>query len=98
MVCPRCSSLQVKKDGKKTRNSGKRVQEFKCNSCKKYFSVPIETEIKDGLKMVAPGEVFEYKSDEVVRVHGLTDVHVGACEFDFDVCHAAHDICRRVCS
>ena len=82
MVCPRCSSLQVKKDGKKTRNSGKRVQEFKCNSCKKYFSVPIETEIKDGLKMVAPGEVFEYKSDEVVRVHGLTDVHVGACEFD----------------
>jgi|TARA_R110000765_G_scaffold309488_1_gene403011 predicted phosphodiesterase len=81
MICPRCSSIQVKKDGKKTNSKGTR-QEFKCNSCTRYFSIPIDTELKDGLKMVKPGEVFEYKSDEVVRVHGLTDVHVGANEFD----------------
>tara|TARA_R110002020_G_scaffold181370_3_gene376243 strand:- start:686 stop:1567 length:882 start_codon:yes stop_codon:yes gene_type:complete len=81
MICPRCSSLHVKKDGKKRSTKGIR-QEYRCNSCKRYFSIPLDTEIKDGLQMIEPGQVLEYKSDKVVRVHGLTDVHIGANEFD----------------
>ena len=80
MVCPRCSSLYVKKDGRAKKKKGYRLK-YKCNSCKKFFSVPIETEIKE-YKEVSPGNVFRYESEKVVRVHGLTDVHVGANEFD----------------
>ena len=80
MVCPRCSSLYVVKDGKKY-NKKKSSQKYRCNSCKKYFCIPIDTEIKE-YKEVKPGQVFRYESDKVIRVHGLTDVHVGANEFD----------------
>jgi predicted phosphodiesterase len=82
MVCPRCSSLYVKKDGVKKYKKGN-AQQYRCKSCKRYFSVPLESEIKE-YKEVSPGSVFRYESDKVVRVHGLTDVHVGANEFDLE--------------
>jgi len=80
MVCPRCASLHVKKDGVKKYKKGP-SQQYRCKSCKKYFSIPLETEVKE-YKDIPPGKIFQYKSDYVVRVHGLTDVHVGANEFD----------------
>ena len=80
MVCPRCSSLHVKKDGVKKYKKGL-TQQYRCKSCMRYFSIPINTDINE-YKEVNPGSVFRYESDTVVRVHGLTDVHVGANEFD----------------
>ena len=80
MVCPRCASMYVKKDGIKKKKKGI-SQRYKCNSCSRNFSVPIETDIKE-YKEVSPGQVFRCESDKVIRVHGLTDIHVGAHEFD----------------
>ena len=81
MICPHCTSMYTKKDGKKRRKKGI-SQKYHCNSCKKYFSIPIDTEVKEYNLSVDPGEIYSYKSDNVVRVHCLTDVHVGAEEFD----------------
>ena len=88
MVCPHCSSMYTKKDGKKNRKKGI-VQQYHCNSCSKYFSVPIDTEVKEYNLAVDPGHIFQYKSDNLVRVHCLTDVHVGAKEFDLKKFHEA---------
>ena len=82
MVCPNCTSMYVKKDGKKKRTNYV-TQRYKCNSCKKSFSVPLETALKNEYPSVQPGEIFKYKSKDKLRVHCLTDVHVGANEFDF---------------
>ena len=81
MVCPYCTSMYVKKDGKKF-NKSKTNQKFKCNSCSKNFSVPLETAIPDEYPSVKPGEIFTIKSKEKLRIHCLTDIHVGAVEFD----------------
>ena len=81
MVCPYCTSMYVKKDGKKF-NKKKTNQKFKCNSCAKNFSVPFETSIPDEFPSIKPGEIFTIKSKEKLRIHCLTDVHVGAVEFD----------------
>ena len=77
MICPHCSSMDIVKDGKKTRRDGSEVQSFNCKSCGKYFSIPIQ-HIAPDQNVVDSGEVLQLKFDEVVRVHGLTDVHVGA--------------------
>ena len=79
MICPHCSSMDIIKDGKKTRRDGTEVQSFYCKSCGKYFSIPIE-HIAPDQAVVESGEVLQLKFDEVTRVHGLTDVHVGAVE------------------
>ena len=81
MVCPYCTSMYVKKDGKKF-NKSKTNQKFKCNSCSKNFSVPLDTVISDEFPSVKPGEIFTIKSKEKLRIHCLTDIHVGAVEFD----------------
>jgi len=81
MVCPHCTSMYTKKDGKQKRQKGV-FQKYCCNSCRKYFSVPIDTEVKEYNLSVDPGQIFSYKSDNVTRVHCLTDIHVGAEEFD----------------
>ena len=81
MVCPYCTSMYVKKDGKKF-NKSKTNQKFKCNSCSKNFSVPLDTVISDEFPSIKPGEIFTIKSKEKLRIHCLTDIHVGAVEFD----------------
>ena len=81
MVCPRCTSMYTKKDGKRV-NKDKINQRYKCNSCKSNFSIPIDTEVKEYNLLVEPGQIFSYKSEEIIRVHCLTDIHVGAHEFD----------------
>ena len=88
MVCPHCSSMYTKKDGKKSRKKGI-VQQYHCKSCSKYYSVPIDTEVKEYNLAVDPGHIFQYESDSLVRVHCLTDVHVGAKEFDLKKFHEA---------
>ena len=81
MICPRCSSYHVTKDGKQySRDSISQV--FSCKQCNKHFQVPLENSGSSS-EIIESGKVFKYESDEVLRVHGLTDIHVGANEFDF---------------
>ena len=88
MVCPHCSSMYTKKDGKKKTKKGIR-QMYKCNSCTRYYSIPIDTEVKEYNLSVEPGHIFQYSSDSLIRVHCLTDIHVGAREFDLKKFHEA---------
>ena len=82
MICPHCSSMLTKKEGKK-RNKNTVKQQFSCKSCGKWFSIPIPSDVKEyDKKHIEPGKLFQVKSDEKLRIHGLTDIHVGAHEFD----------------
>ena len=94
MVCPYCTSMYVKKDGKKF-NKSKTNQKFKCNSCSKNFSVSLESVIPDEYPSVKPGEILAVKSKEKLRIHCLTDVHVGAVEFDLKKFKEAVSIIKR---
>ena len=94
MVCPYCNSMYVKKDGKKF-NKGTTNQKFKCNSCSKNFSVSLESSIPDEYPSVKPGEIFTIKSKEKLRIHCLTDIHVGAVEFDLKKFKEAVRIIKR---
>ena len=69
------------KFGKKLRKSGTR-QEYKCKACSRRFSVPIETVIIKKTDDIEPGKIFSETFDDTVRIHGLTDIHVGAVEHD----------------
>ena len=69
------------KFGKKLRKSGTR-QEYKCKACSRRCSVPIETIIVKKTDDIEPGKIFSEKFDDTVRIHGLTDIHVGAVEHD----------------
>ena len=80
MICPHCTSAHTKKDGKRY-NQKSISQQFKCHSCKKSFSTPISSDVEE-LPIIVPGQIFKVKSDKTLRVHGLTDIHVGANEFD----------------
>ena len=94
MVCPYCTSMYVKKDGKKF-NKSKTNQKFKCNSCSKNFSVSLESVIPDEYPSVKPGEILAVKSKEKLRIHCLTDVHVGAVEFDLKKFKEAVSIIKK---
>ena len=96
MVCPHCSSMYVKKDGtKKMKRKGTKRQEYKCNSCSKHFSLPIDSFIDDGFPSIEPGEVLNIESDNMMRIHCLTDVHVGANEFDLEKFKEAVKIIKK---
>ena len=94
MVCPYCTSMYVKKDGKKF-NKSKTNQKFKCNSCAKNFSVPLDSSIDSEFPSIKPGEIYTVKSKEKLRIHCLTDVHVGAVEFDLKKFKEAVRIIKR---
>ena len=83
MVCPTCASQSVNMDG--TVDSKKKgfLQRFKCKDCGKRYSMPMDSSIKTS-PFIPSGEAFIYNSNETTRVHGLTDVHVGANEFDYE--------------
>ena len=83
MKCPKCGSLKTKRNGIRLLQSGKRNQEFKCSSCGRYFNMQINVSDSQELRHVEPGDILEVDGDKVLRVHGLTDVHVGAVEHDF---------------
>ena len=80
MMCPDCGSCFTKKDGKRYNN---RVtsQRYRCNACGRKYSAPMKSEIKETIN-ISPGEIFQINSDKKLRIHGLTDIHVGANEFD----------------
>ena len=81
MVCPSCTSHLVIRHGKKLRKSGTR-QEYKCKACNRRFTIPVETVIVKRIDDIEPGKIFSEEFDDTVRVHGLTDIHVGAVEHD----------------
>ena len=80
MICPHCSSSFTKLDGKRY-NKKSTNQIYKCNACGKKYSSPIVS-IVSGSPTIAPGEIFQLSSKKTLRIHGLTDIHVGANEFD----------------
>ena len=81
MICPRCGSESTKKDGTVQRRKGL-VQSCRCNSCKKYFTFLIHSEIieESPLTEIEPGHILTVTSDTELRVHGATDIHHGANE------------------
>ena len=81
MICPHCTSAFTKKDGVRYNKAGAISQRFQCKSCNKKYSTKPSSEVKKN-PMVSPGQIFQTQSDVPLRVHGLTDVHVGANEFD----------------
>ena len=83
MRCPKCNSINTAKNGVKILTTGNRSQEFKCNDCSRYFSIQVDVNVLHELKYVEPGEILEIDGGKQLRVHGLTDVHVGAVEHDF---------------
>ena len=80
MICPFCTSSFVKKDGKRYNKKGT-CQRYECNTCGKKYSTPEVSDI-EAYQDIDPGEIFQYESKNPVKVHGLTDIHVGANEFD----------------
>ncbi len=80
MICPHCSSSFTKLDGKRY-NKKSTNQIYKCNACGKKYSAPIVS-IVSGSPTITPGEIFQLNSKKTLRIHGLTDIHVGANEFD----------------
>ena len=83
MRCPKCNSLKTTKNGVKILVTGNRTQEFKCRDCGRYFSIQVNVNVLHELKFVEPGDILEVDGGKEIRVHGLTDVHVGAVEHDF---------------
>ena len=83
MRCPKCNSLKTKKNGTKILVTGNRTQEFRCLNCSRYFSVQIDVSVLQELKYVEPGDILEVSAKKEIRIHGLTDIHVGAVEHDF---------------
>ena len=81
--CPKCNSLKTKKNGTKILKTGNRTQEFACKDCHRFFSIQIDVNVLHELKYVEPGEILEIDGGKELRVHGLTDVHVGAVEHDY---------------
>lgn len=84
MICPKCTSMQIKKEGTRKRKTGK-IQEYSCNTCLKWFTVHVDNNEEDGkrhefLEEVEPGSILEYKTDKVFRLHCATDIHHGANE------------------
>ena len=67
-------------DGKRY-NKKSTNQIYKCNACGKKYSSPIVS-IVSGSPTITPGEIFQLNSKKTLRIHGLTDIHVGANEFD----------------
>jgi len=88
MICPKCTSILIKKEGTRKRKTGT-IQEYSCNACNKWFSVPVENNTEEGAKHVfmedvEPGNILEYKTDKVFRLHCATDIHHGANEHHYD--------------
>tara|TARA_R110000744_G_scaffold8350_2_gene27836 strand:+ start:608 stop:1495 length:888 start_codon:yes stop_codon:yes gene_type:complete len=83
LKCPKCNSINTSKNGVKILVSGNRSQEFKCKDCNRHFSLQISVDALHEIKYVEPGDILEVDGGDVLRIHGLTDVHVGAVEHDF---------------
>jgi predicted phosphodiesterase len=62
------------------------MQRHLCNGCKRTFTIPYESSIEDGETdesfRVEAGSVLNYEYAGKIRLHGLTDIHVGANEHD----------------
>ena len=94
MICPKCKSTHIKKNGTIKENSVSHIkrhaspkQQYFCKNCKNYFGVVyelLENTPYVNNQDVEPGSVLTVKSKKTLRVHGLTDVHVGAVEFDHE--------------
>ena len=85
MKCPKCNSLYIKKNGTDSR-TGVLKQQYRCNRCNGAFSFKIDMLSNNNYKQpveVEPGDILNVNSKKTLRVHGLTDVHVGAVEFDY---------------
>ena len=89
MVCPKCTSTCIQKKGTRKRKQKSNVQEYKCMSCTKWFSVPMDSEIEEGsaslfAEDIETGDILEYKADKTFRLYCATDIHHGAAEHHWE--------------
>ena len=89
MICPKCSSTSLHKQGTRKRKVKPTVQEYKCLTCRKYFSVPIDPDLLEKAESlfaedIEPGDVLEYKTDKTFRLYCATDIHHGASEHHWE--------------
>ena len=83
MICPRCGAEATKRNGIKERLNGGLTQHNKCLDCKRYFSFRLNEDIpKINADEIEPGSVLTVESKKTINLHGATDVHHGANEFD----------------
>ena len=83
MICPYCGSDNIKRDGTRLNRHKEKCQAYRCNDCKKYFSHKFSNEtVEVSTYEVTPGQVLSVNSKKPLRIHGATDVHHGANEFD----------------
>ena len=88
MMCPKCMSSFIVKEGTRKRKHGT-VQEYSCNACSKWFSTAIDPDGDAGTSSllpedIIPGGILEYKTQEAFRLHCATDIHHGANEHDWE--------------
>jgi predicted phosphodiesterase len=80
MICPKCASAYIIKEGVRERKKGK-VQEYSCKGCNKWFSTLITEEADTIIKEdIDPGDILEYKTEGSFKLHCATDIHHGANE------------------
>jgi len=86
MICPHCESMQTKIHGYRKNVENELLQRHRCNTCSRTFTIPYETRVDTSetneSKSVQSGEVLMYEYNGKTRIHGLTDVHLGANEHD----------------
>ena len=70
------------KYGKKIQRSGTK-QEYKWKSCARRLLTPRQSDVIARSDNIEPGRIFSAEFDDTIRIHALTDVHVGAVEHDF---------------
>ena len=77
MICPHCASNYTRMRG--TRNENQR---YACMTCKKWFQVPIKSDIAEDIYCsdITPGQVLSLKHKKPLNIHCATDVHHGAAE------------------
>lgn len=86
MLCPYCASTHTKIHGYRRSAENELMQRHLCKNCNRTFTIPYETQIEsedtENSVRIESGKVLKYDYNGVIKIHGLTDVHVGANEHD----------------
>ena len=80
MHCPHCTSNNVYKNGIRVRREGCAKQEYHCQECAKYFSVPYDGPDRSlrVLEDIEPGQILDVKFDELRKLQ-IRDNAIEAC-------------------
>ena len=88
MLCPHCASMHTKIHGYRRNTDNDLMQRHLCRKCNHTFTIPYETQVQDSdteeSVRVKSGGLLTFEYNGKIRIHGLTDVHVGANEHDHE--------------